>query len=30
VETPLLGGVLSEEIRKALDGYGRPGGNSSS
>jgi DNA-binding NtrC family response regulator len=30
VETPLLGGVLSKEIRKALDGYGRPGGNSSS
>ena len=30
VETPLLGGVLFEEIRKALDGYGRPDGNSSS
>jgi FixJ family two-component response regulator len=30
VETPLLGGVLSEEIRKALDGYGRADGNSSS
>ena len=30
VETPLLGGVLSEQIRKALDGYARPGGNSSS
>jgi len=30
VETPLLGGVLFEEIRKALDGYARPGGNSSS
>ena len=30
VETPLLGGVLSQEIRKALDGYGRADGNSSS
>jgi FixJ family two-component response regulator len=30
VETPLLGGVLFEEIRKALDGYGRPDGNSNS
>jgi FixJ family two-component response regulator len=30
VETPLLGGVLSKEIRKALDGYGRADGNSSS
>jgi hypothetical protein len=30
VETPLLGGALFEEIRKALDGYGRADGNSSS
>jgi len=30
VETPLLGGVLFEEIKKALDGYGRADGNSSS
>lgn len=30
VETPLLGGILSQEIRKALDGYGRPDGNSGS
>ncbi len=30
VETPLLGGVLSKEIRKALDGYGRRDGNSDS
>ena len=30
VETPLLGGVLSEEIKKALDGYGRADGNSNS
>lgn len=30
VETPLLGGVLSKEIRKALDGYGRRDGNSNS
>jgi FixJ family two-component response regulator len=30
VETPLLGGVLFKEIRKALDGCARPGGNSSS
>ena len=28
VETPLLGGVLFEEIRKALDGYARHDGNS--
>jgi FixJ family two-component response regulator len=30
VETPLLGGVLFEEIRKALDGHGRGDGNSGS
>lgn len=30
VETPLLGGVLFEEIRKALDEYGQPNGNSGS
>jgi FixJ family two-component response regulator len=30
VETPLLGGALFEEIRKALDGCGRPDGNSGS
>lgn len=30
VETPLLGGVLSKEIRKALDGHGRADGNSNS